>query len=880
MSAAVQARAGPDGAAENAVAVLLLVGAAATSGAVYVLAVSRIAPHPVAQSFFTALVCLTFVGTGAAALRLQPYARFGLLLSAVGLAALISVLHDANHALPYTLGVFASNVVFAVLVHALLAYPSGRLGSRGARLLVAAAYLNTLGVQAIAVVFDPLTRYHSNHPRNLALIDRYAALSTGLEEAEAGIAIAIAAAVVFLFTRRIRAATPAARRQLVPVLYCGEIALLLFALGFVLTPLSSPAGLVGFGLGLLASIALPGAFLVTLVQGRLSRGAVGDLLLELGEPGGRHELEDALRRALGDPSLRLGRLAADASGYVDSAGRRLELPRVGDVQVATPILHAGEPIGTLVHDRSLRLRADQLEAVSAAAGAALASERALRALEAVEKQNRALLDAIPDPMIRVARDGTYLDVRADDTDQLLELPQEMIGRNVRDLLTPSLADDVMDWIARTLTDGGVTTFEYEIEIDGVKRWKESRMMPSGPDEAVTIVRDFTEQRRAEAGQRRLAAEQAALRRVATLVAGNAPPERVFQAVTEEVCVLLGLRTAVLHRFGDHGTTTIVGKFGDLTGQFELGNVLELEVGTAMQVLETGAPARCDYATLTGPGAAELRELGFASAVGVPITVAGLTWGALVVALRPDEVMPLETEHRLQAFAELVGLAVASADARDEVAASRLRIVEASDNERRRLERNLHDGAQQRLVALSLGLRLVQAKLRTSPEEAQELLLKMSEELAAAITELRELAQGIHPAVLTDRGLRAALEVLAARVPLAVELDVDVEGRVPESIETAAYYTVSEALTNVAKHARAASAAVRVFCEDDVLAVEIADDGVGGADAELGSGLRGLRDRVETLDGDLWVESPPGGGTLVRAELPLRVGSLAMAGREP
>jgi signal transduction histidine kinase len=233
---------------------------------------------------------------------------------------------------------------------------------------------------------------------------------------------------------------------------------------------------------------------------------------------------------------------------------------------------------------------------------------------------------------------------------------------------------------------------------------------------------------------------------------------------------------------------------------------------------------------------------------------------------------------MQAFAELVALAVASAQAREELEASRLRIVEASDTERRRLERNLHDGAQQRLVAMSVGLRLAQAKLRSSPDDAETLLGTLSQELGEALTELRELAQGIHPAVLTERGLGPALEVLAARAPLVVDLVVDLPERLPEPVETAAYYIVSEALANVVKHAGACSSAVRVEREDGQLLVEIADDGAGGADAERGSGLRGLRDRVETLDGELWLESPPGRGTFVRAALPVPEASSATVAR--
>jgi PAS domain S-box-containing protein len=867
------------GAGVRAVApALLIMAASATGGAVYLIAVSKIAPHPVAQSILTALVCFTFVGTGVAAIRQRPYARFGLLLAAVGFASLVSTLHEANGASLYTLGVLASNVVFAVLVHALLAFPSGHLRSTFARVLAAAAYVDVLMLQAIAVLFDPLTRYHSQHPHNVVLVASHSGLATALEEIEAGVAAAIAVAVVVLLTRRVRSATAAARRQLVPVLYCGETALLLFSFGLVLAPLSSDAGLVGFSLGVIAALALPGAFLVTLVQGRLSRAAVGELLLELHGPGPPADLEDAIRRALGDPSLQLGRLTADGS-YIDCAGETLEPPRPGGVQVSLPILHQGEPVGILLHDRSLRLRRDLLNAVTAAAGFALANERALHAAELAEKQHRALIEAMPDVMMRVARDGTYLDVRSEDLSQLLEPPEQLIGKNIRDVLPSDLADEVVDWIDHTLTEGGVRAFEYEIEIAGERRWKESRMIPSGPDEAVTIVRDFTEQRRAEAGQRRLAAEQAALRRVATLVAGNAPPEQVFQSVTEEVCRLLGLRTAALARFESPTTATIVGKYGGLPDRYEVGYVAPLVPGATREVFRTGAPIRVDYTKLASGGLDEFLERGFRAEVGVPITVAGATWGALVVVLQEDEILPPASEHRLRAFAELVGMAVASADARNEVSASRRRIVEASDTERKRLERNLHDGAQQRLVAFALGLRMAQAKLRRSPDEAERMLGQLGEELAAAIVELRVLAQGIHPAGLTERGLGAAVEVLAARAPLSVELDIDLPERLPEPVETAAYYAVSEALANVAKHARAQTARVTVAWTDDVLVVEVADDGHGGADVELGTGLRGLCDRVEALGGQLWIESAPGNGTLVRGELPVPLGNLAAFARE-
>ncbi|MGH3039793.1 MAG: sensor histidine kinase, partial [Gaiellaceae bacterium] len=202
----------------------------------------------------------------------------------------------------------------------------------------------------------------------------------------------------------------------------------------------------------------------------------------------------------------------------------------------------------------------------------------------------------------------------------------------------------------------------------------------------------------------------------------------------------------------------------------------------------------------------------------------------------------------------------------ELRRSRARLVEASDVERRRLERNLHDGAQQRLVSLSLMLRLAQARVEDDPEQADRLLGQASDELAQALEELRELARGIHPAVLSDRGLGAALEALVSRTPLPVEIEIP-EARLPEPIEAAAYYVVSEALANVAKYAEASSVAVSIASVNGHALVEIVDDGVGGADPAKGSGLRGLVDRIEALDGRLEVESPPGQGTRIRVEIP-------------
>ena len=859
---------------------VVAIGAAALAGtaaAVYTTAVSDHAPNPVGHAALTVVVCLSFVGTGLLALRRSPSIRFGLLLVAAGFAALLGALHDANDAVVYTTGVITANLFFAVIVHALLAFPKGRLGSRSGRILVIAAYVDVLAVQGLAVLFDPLTRWHSDHPRNVALVHASNPLSTTLEELEAAIAVAIALAAAAVLTRRARAATPAARRHFAPVVVGGKITLLFFSIGLVLAPLSSGAAVIGIGLGMLASLAIPGAFLGVMLQGRLSRAAVGNLLVELGDATAAPGLQDGLRRALGDPSLRLARKDADG-GYRDDAGEPLVIPAPGEARVATPIEHQGEEVGMLVHDRVLRNRPELLDAVSAAAGFAIANERALETLQRMEVRNSALLDAIPDLVFRISRDGTYLDVQPDAAGTLPISPEELIGMNIRELLPPDVAEHEIATIAQALDTGAMTTAEYELKVGGVPRHFELRMVPSGEGEVVTIVRDFTEQRKNEKEQRRLGEEQAALRRVATLVAADIPPEQVFQNVTEEVCRLLGILSAVLERFEGDGTATVVARYGERVKGFEVGTAIELREGLAStEVLRTGLPARIEsYAEVGGEIGGRVRGMGVASSVAVPIKVAGATWGALVVPFGADEPEPPHAERRLQAFAELVSLGLASAHARDELEASRLRIVQAADAERRRLERNLHDGAQQRLVGLAVALRLAQDRIRTRPEEASDLLRGAAKELSEALTELRELAQGIHPAVLTERGLETALEVLAARAPLPVALDVRLSERLPGPVEAAAYYVAAEALANVVKHAGAGSARVRAQRENGRAIIEVEDDGAGGADPE-GSGLFGLRDRVETLEGSMWIESPPGRGTLVHAELPVHARSLRRVG---
>ena len=388
--------------------------------------------------------------------------------------------------------------------------------------------------------------------------------------------------------------------------------------------------------------------------------------------------------------------------------------------------------------------------------------------------------------------------------------------------------------------------------------------------ATGIGQDVTERNRAATDLRRLAHEQAALRRVATCVASEVDPSGVFDIVAEEVAVLLGGRSANVVRFEPEANAgTMVGGWSRDFRSIPVGSQVEFDGPTAVgQVSESGRSARVDdYSNVAGEFAAVIRSRGIDASVAAPISVGGELWGAVVVSTTRDAPLASDAEARIEQFAELVALGLANAEARADVAASRARIVAAGDAERRRLERNLHDGAQQQLVTLSLALRMTRSKLAEA-SDAAAMLDDAGDQLMQALAALRELARGIHPAILTDQGLHPAVEALAVRCPVPVELSIELPLDVPEQVAATVYYVVAEALTNIAKYANAQSARVSVHGNDAGLTVEVADDGVGGADRNLGSGLSGLADRVSALGGRLRVVSPAGGGTTVIAELPV------------
>jgi signal transduction histidine kinase len=398
-----------------------------------------------------------------------------------------------------------------------------------------------------------------------------------------------------------------------------------------------------------------------------------------------------------------------------------------------------------------------------------------------------------------------------------------------------------------------------------------------PTDAESRIAEFTElvataisniQARGEV--QRLAEEQAALRRVATIVARECPAAEVFAQVAEEVGLLLQADAAGVWRYEPDGYGTIVGSWGNVQDVLPVGSRSKLDGDSAVPMVHrTGRPVRNDrYQEVTGTLAASSRRLGLRSAVGTPIIVNGRLWGAIAAATGQAEPLPADAESRIGEFTELVAASISNAQARSDLAASRARIVAAADDERRRLVRDLHDGAQQRLVHTIITLkRALRARDSEDPERAWALVGEARQHAEQANAELRELAHGILPSTLTDGGLRAGVDGLASRMLIPVELDIAVD-RLSAPVEATAYFVVAEALTNVAKHSQAHRATVKARLENRRLQVEVRDDGVGGARAD-GTGLIGLTDRLAALEGSLRVESPNHGGTLIAASIPVR-----------
>jgi PAS domain S-box-containing protein len=1334
------------------------VALAAGGGALALVLTSGHEENRILVSVFGLLVGWSFVVAGLIARTRRPENRTGILMLVVGFTFFVGALGDANNSVLFTIGIALGAIFIAALVHLLLAYPSGRLTSMQERALVISGYIAAFLANFAPMLFDrhPFADDCAECPENALLIADSPTADDVLTVIFDGLGFIVLALAVAFLVRRWRRSSPAARRLLGPVLIAGGTTLFFFALTIVVFPISeTAANVIGIGF-VIGFVATPFVFLWGILRTRLTRLDVGTLLADSAETPTLVETQDALRDALRDPTAELVYRLDDPTGYFGVDGQRIRLEEAGDDRAVTEIESTDGPIAAIIHDPALLGEPELLSRVAVALRLRLEKDRSVRALRISEYRSRALLNAIPDTMFRVARDGTVLDIHSHDPEEVVIPPEEMIGTSlydippdviaretmeerkvlverafetgeaqtqeyeinapfghrfaetrivpsgenefvmivrdvtkerltesrgqalleaipdtmfrisregrfldyrtprpellsipadeilgssvydipphriapdvirermalaerafetgevqtqeyeirspdgemmytearilpsgedefvmivrdvtdqkvtesrseallealpdsmfrltrdgryldfrardarhyrvegdsflgtsIHDALPPDVAEGVMAAAERAFESGEMQTVEGRMEHEGEMVYAESRIVPSGEDEFVMIVRDvtdrITQQRqietqneflgamgdattgllcnlhldgrigrdnvnlplreltgyaqyevdgryfwevfvapedRAEAervveevvaggdpgeqqsrwltkdgrgvivawtcrpmpkvtgedpkllvsgsdvtervrheeriqrerdyfgalfdatpsficvvdhegsmtshslnrsmmeltgyadedvagrpfvemfsapedaahvqatiaaaaagedpgeqetywltrdGRRVLVAwactplpereavrrhvisgidvterrrreeEQAALRRVAVAVASEQRPEDVFQTVTEEAGRLLGGDAANMVRYDPDANEGIVVGFWQRADAVQddtvIGRRIALKGGPVSVVRNAARAMRFEPDDPPKPGYRErLRAERTSSVVTAPVLVSGRVWGAVSVTLAEGS-FPPDTEDRIAQFSNLVATALANAEAREELLASRARIVEAGDAERRRLERNLHDGAQQRLVSLSLSLRLAQARLKSDVHAADEILSGASVELALALEELRELARGIHPAVLTDRGLGPALESLADRTPLAVRFDELPEDRLPPPIEAAAFYVVSEALTNVTKYADASSVSVRVAQEDGKAVVEVTDDGIGGADPHGGSGLRGLSDRVAALEGRLAIVSPPGAGTRIRAEIP-------------
>lgn len=442
-------------------------------------------------------------------------------------------------------------------------------------------------------------------------------------------------------------------------------------------------------------------------------------------------------------------------------------------------------------------------------------------------------------------------------------------------------EDVPGAIAATLARraGIRTAVGVPVVVDG-RTWgvimalsTEQRPLPAGTEDRLA---EFTEliataiaNAQARDELRQLVDEQAALRRVATLVARGAPADTVFDAVCAEAGGLMGASSVNLVHFTPDEFNLTVAGWSLRDTHVPTGTRLPLEDDTINHAIHTtGTPARIDgYEAATGALGTLIRERGIGAEAGAPVVVEGRLWGALIVGVEPGATLPGGAEQRVASFAELIGTAIANATSRSELIASRARLVTAADEARRRIERDLHDGTQQRLVSLGLDLQALGGQLPSQREELRTQIAALVADVEAVLEEVREVSRGVHPALLAQGGLQPALRALARRSPVPVQLDVSVRERPSDSIEIAAYYAVSEALANAAKHGRASTVSVRVRTSLDRLVCVVEDDGVGGARVGGGSGLVGLVDRVEALGGRLTLESPPARGTRIAIELP-------------
>ena len=494
----------------------------------------------------------------------------------------------------------------------------------------------------------------------------------------------------------------------------------------------------------------------------------------------------------------------------------------------------------------------------------LVGQSRLRATESDQRRREAdMLAAFAKTILRSDHTPTMLDVASTRLAAVLDLPFAVLKQGNADA---SVGQEKI-----LLRDGDVVTASLLVpaDLDSVDARRIRRVVPS-LEALLAAARDRQDMHLRTVA---LARQQASLRKVATLVALRADPDDVYLAVAHELTVGLDNEHVSVIRYGD-GYYTILAIRDDSAGErVQAGD--QLPIGgqnVATIVADTGRAAAVDFTEATGGIAERLEGRGIRWVEGVPITVDGNTWGAVIIGTTATQYAAGgETRDRLADFADLVATAVYNHDTRVQLTRSRSRVVAAADQARRGIERDLHDGAQQRIVSLGMELRGAQAAAPENLTELRAMLDRSVETLSQVHTDLRELSRGIHPAILSRGGLAPALKTLARRSPIPVALTADISSRMDESVEVAAYYVVAEALTNTAKYAEATEVDITAHLTEDSLELTVTDNGRGGADPSTGSGLIGLQDRVAAVGGELTIASPPGGGTTLSVHIGLSTG---------
>jgi len=810
---------------------LALLGAA---GAFWLVAESEHTENKALIYSLAATASLSFVFTGLVALWRRPGNRTGVLLAATGYLWMLGALTTSNEPWVFTLGWLVNSAAFGAFGHLILAYPSGRLESRYHRVLVAVVWAVLL-LPALALLLvggtDEVCLDADCPQSTLTVWDSGGAARVVLAVSSLGAVVVIALVLAALVVRWRRASAPL-RRALLPVFAASAVPLILLAIGVAIHELAGADPRPVEYMAIAALGGVPLAFLAGVLRTRLARAGVGDMLLELarGTP-----IRDAIAETLSDPTLEIAYWLPDEGRYVFADGK--PVPEQDDSRHVSLVEHAGRPTAALLHDPLLADERELIDAVTAAAGLWLDNERLQAKLRAQVEFLETTVDTSPSLLCSLDREGRIANLNLAST-------------------RASGYDDQEEVRWQPFWNVFVSPEERD---DSRRRWEEAAPIHGAASFEHTFVN--------RAGQE------------LTIAWSTAPLYDEHGNVRNVICG--GLDTTERRR----QYRQLLASEERLRAAIEASPVAILEVGLD------------DCVAMWNPAAEEMFGWSAEEVLGGPVRHVPPERNAelheLFDRVRGGEIYTGIESTRLRKDGTVIDVEISAAPIHDaggdvvghlalfaditerkrheeELRASRARIVEAGDAARRQLERNLHDGAQQRLVALSLSLRLAQSKIGSDPATAEAVLDSARGELAAALDELRELARGIHPAVLTDRGLPAALEALATRSPIPVKIETPDEA-LPPPVESTAYYVIAEALANVIKYAQASTVTVKVCRDGDCARVEVADDGVGGADPGAGTGLRGLADRVEVLAGALAVESPPGGGTRIRAEIPLKPG---------